>query len=134
MSVIKHEIPEVRFRLIELEKKHQAGEITLTELLFECAHEMLSEECFETMMPESEPLAPEEIMEYRAMPDDRKMKVSPDFWKREDIKKFTEDCLRVRNKNRGNVQWLFDLRRLLPEEDTISQSKITSRLRLFGYA
>lgn len=96
----------------------------------ECGYWMLQD--LDDMRWRPEPTAPIEIQEYREKKRDNPYyRVNNDFWMLLPIKAWAAESNRIEGVNRGNHYWLLQLKKMIPEEDIVSQRKIDAMLRTY---
>lgn len=120
--MIEH--PEVKFK--QLSKDHADGKLPLGDLNKECAYWYL--DTFNTFEPRPDPTPPNEYLDYRNMPFEKKSKVSPDFFKIESIKNYLEFRDKVKAENFAHTMRLKEFVEHIPKEDVVSRSKYQQKL------
>lgn len=113
---------------VELLKKRLYNQISEKDFDTEMVYVMLDPDVFSEIVPEHEPMPPQEIIELRNM----KRNVKPEFWMQEHIKHYTSEVTRVRVGNMTKVEWLKDALTKLPAEDDPNRHKVSQRLIQFG--
>lgn len=121
---------------IELINKIQGGFLSIADFLKECAYWVVNDN-FDELMPKPLPSEPNShaYREYKTWTTERKAKTEPKFYlDNPEIPAYFDQKLLIKNLNLGNVWWLNEILKNIPEEDILTVRKIKDRLMKFKMA
>ncbi len=132
MGQRSNEITEFDFKFgRNLLNKLWDKKIDMAEFLKECTYFMLNSG-FNELRPKPLPTRPPKLIEYDNLSEERKEKISNDFWHQDEIQAYIATKVKIRNENKSNELWLEEnLARLEQYGDTLNAQKVRMRLQEF---
>jgi len=106
----------------------QSGKITLTEFLLECAYWALLDG-FDELQPKPFPPKPDKVLEYEVMSLEKRSRLKSLFFDdNPEINRYCAQRNKTKAANRAILNWLKEIKKYLPVEDTANIEKIDARI------
>ena len=117
--------------LAQLAKK----EITMEQLLYNCAVWAMEPQCWADIEVRQYPMPPKEWVEYQDLPMDKRFKVGNEFFNLPQVKEYNDLKGKVYAGNWGDYCWLKECKSYIPDDETniAYHLKIDERLSSFRH-